>query len=120
MYLFLQFCPCSYLTWSVLGFKHLYSSKREKICCQILYVCFSFLLLGNTAKVFIEVKDENDHAPVFTKKIYIGGVSEDAKMFSSVLKVKVRLKFIFNNIPLQWEKIYSLVWFFTGYEMCFS
>ncbi|XP_068807146.1 protocadherin-15 isoform X2 [Struthio camelus] len=43
---------------------------------------------SNTAKVFIEVQDENDHAPVFTKKMYIGGVSEDAKMFSSVLKVK--------------------------------
>ncbi|NWI88728.1 PCD15 protein, partial [Pitta sordida] len=43
---------------------------------------------SNTAKVFIEVKDENDHVPLFTKKMYIGGVSEDAKMFSSVLKVK--------------------------------
>ncbi|NXF86819.1 PCD15 protein, partial [Eubucco bourcierii] len=43
---------------------------------------------SNTAKVLIEVKDENDHVPVFTKKMYIGGVSEDAKMFSSVLKVK--------------------------------
>uniref|UniRef100_A0A8C5UJI8 Protocadherin-15 n=1 Tax=Malurus cyaneus samueli TaxID=2593467 RepID=A0A8C5UJI8_9PASS len=43
---------------------------------------------SNTAKVFVEVKDENDHAPVFTKKMYIGGVSEDARMFSSVLKVK--------------------------------
>ncbi|XP_074400657.1 protocadherin-15 isoform X3 [Zonotrichia albicollis] len=43
---------------------------------------------SNTAKVFVEVKDENDHAPVFTKKLYIGGVSEDARMFSSVLKVK--------------------------------
>ncbi|KAF7247512.1 Protocadherin-15 [Varanus komodoensis] len=44
--------------------------------------------LSNTAKVFIEVQDENDHAPVFTKKLYIGGVSEDARMFSSVMKVK--------------------------------
>lgn len=80
-----------------------------KIYCQIFYAYFSFLLLGNTAKVFIEVKDENDHVPVFTKKLYIGGVSEDAKMFSSVLKVKVRLKFILNNIHLQWENIYSLI-----------
>lgn len=38
------------------------------------------------------MQDENDHAPVFTKKLYIGGVSEDAKMFSSVLKVKVGVK----------------------------
>lgn len=59
--------------------------------------------------MFIEVKDENDHAPVFTKKMYIGGVSEDAKMFSSVLKVKVRLRCILNNVHLQWENIYSLV-----------
>lgn len=59
--------------------------------------------------MFIEVKDENDHVPVFTKKMYIGGVSEDAKMFSSVLKVKVRPKFILNNVHLQWGNIYSLV-----------
>uniref|UniRef100_A0A6Q2WVY1 Protocadherin-15 n=1 Tax=Esox lucius TaxID=8010 RepID=A0A6Q2WVY1_ESOLU len=41
----------------------------------------------NTAKVFIEVKDENDHPPVFTRTLYIGGVAEDAKTFSSVLKI---------------------------------
>lgn len=44
---------------------------------------------GNRAKVYIEIQDENDHPPVFQKKLYIGGVSEDAKMFSSVLRVKV-------------------------------
>uniref|UniRef100_A0A8C5MN76 Protocadherin-15 n=1 Tax=Leptobrachium leishanense TaxID=445787 RepID=A0A8C5MN76_9ANUR len=43
---------------------------------------------SNTAIVFIEIKDENDHAPVFSKKTYLGGVSEDARMFASVLKVK--------------------------------
>ncbi|KAG7462930.1 hypothetical protein MATL_G00189940 [Megalops atlanticus] len=42
----------------------------------------------NTAKVFIFVQDENDHAPVFTKKLYIGGVAEDTKTFTSVLQVK--------------------------------
>ncbi|XP_042288750.1 protocadherin-15-like isoform X7 [Thunnus maccoyii] len=41
----------------------------------------------NTAKVFIEVRDENDHPPVFSRKLYIGGVTEDAKIFSSVLKI---------------------------------
>ncbi|XP_053731192.1 protocadherin-15-like [Synchiropus splendidus] len=41
----------------------------------------------NTAKVYIEVHDENDHPPVFTRKLYIGGVTEDAKIFSSVLKI---------------------------------
>uniref|UniRef100_A0A8C6UFN0 Protocadherin-related 15a n=1 Tax=Neogobius melanostomus TaxID=47308 RepID=A0A8C6UFN0_9GOBI len=42
---------------------------------------------SNTAKVFIEVSDENDHAPNFTRKLYIGGVTEDTKLFSSVLKI---------------------------------
>lgn len=46
-------------------------------------------LPGNTAKVYIEIQDENDHPPVFQKKFYIGGVSEDARMFASVLRVKV-------------------------------
>ncbi|XP_023818761.1 protocadherin-15 isoform X4 [Oryzias latipes] len=41
----------------------------------------------NTAKVFIEVQDENDHAPVFSRQLYIGGVTEDTKIFSSVLKI---------------------------------
>ncbi|XP_037127213.1 protocadherin-15a isoform X2 [Syngnathus acus] len=41
----------------------------------------------NTAKVFLEVHDENDHHPVFTRKLYIGGVTEDTKIFSSVLKI---------------------------------
>uniref|UniRef100_A0A8C5I2X1 Cadherin domain-containing protein n=1 Tax=Gouania willdenowi TaxID=441366 RepID=A0A8C5I2X1_GOUWI len=42
---------------------------------------------SNTAKVFIEVLDENDHPPVFSRKLYIGGVTEDTKIFSSVLKI---------------------------------
>ncbi|XP_061692666.1 protocadherin-15-like [Syngnathoides biaculeatus] len=41
----------------------------------------------NTAKVFLEVRDENDHPPVFSRKLYIGGVTEDTKIFSSVLKI---------------------------------
>ncbi|XP_040218003.1 protocadherin-15 isoform X1 [Rana temporaria] len=43
---------------------------------------------SNTAIVYIEILDENDHAPQFSKKLYLGGVSEDARMFASVLKVK--------------------------------
>nr|XP_044993073.1 protocadherin-15 isoform X1 [Jaculus jaculus] len=43
---------------------------------------------SNTAKVYIEIQDENDHPPVFQKKFYIGGVSEDARMFASVLRVE--------------------------------
>ncbi|XP_068113953.1 protocadherin-15 [Hyperolius riggenbachi] len=42
----------------------------------------------NTALVYIEIRDENDHDPQFSKKLYLGGVSEDARMFASVLKVK--------------------------------
>ncbi|XP_032550668.1 protocadherin-15 isoform X5 [Chiroxiphia lanceolata] len=60
---------------------------------------------SNTAKVFIEVKDENDHVPVFTKKMYIGGVSEDAKMFSSVLKVKADDKDTGNYSAMQYRLI---------------
>ncbi|NXD15185.1 PCD15 protein, partial [Nothocercus nigrocapillus] len=60
---------------------------------------------SNTAKVFIEVQDENDHAPVFTKKLYIGGVSEDAKMFSSVLKVKADDKDTGNYSAMQYRLI---------------
>ncbi|XP_051474350.1 protocadherin-15 isoform X1 [Apus apus] len=60
---------------------------------------------SNTAKVFIEVKDENDHAPVFTKKLYIGGVSEDARMFSSVLKVKADDKDTGNYSAMQYRLI---------------
>ncbi|XP_060728439.1 protocadherin-15a [Tachysurus vachellii] len=41
----------------------------------------------NTAKVFINVQDENDHPPVFTESLYIGGVTEDTKTFTAVLKV---------------------------------
>ncbi|XP_010289262.1 PREDICTED: protocadherin-15-like [Phaethon lepturus] len=60
---------------------------------------------SNTAKVFIEVKDENDHVPVFTKKMYIGGVSEEAKMFSSVLKVKAHDKDTGNYSAMQYRLI---------------
>ncbi|KAM4525021.1 protocadherin-15-like [Odontesthes bonariensis] len=42
----------------------------------------------NTAKVVIHVEDENDHPPVFTRSLYIGGVAEDAKTFTSVLQVQ--------------------------------
>nr|XP_043869853.1 protocadherin-15-like [Solea senegalensis] len=42
----------------------------------------------NTAKVVIEIQDENDHPPVFTRPLYIGGVAEDAKTFTSVLQVQ--------------------------------
>ncbi|XP_075949847.1 protocadherin-15-like [Anarhichas minor] len=42
----------------------------------------------NTAKVVIDIQDENDHPPVFTRSLYIGGVAEDAKTFTSVLQIQ--------------------------------
>ncbi|KAK9400650.1 protocadherin-15 [Crotalus adamanteus] len=60
---------------------------------------------SNTAKIFIEIQDENDHAPIFTKKIYIGGVSEDARMFSSVIKVKAHDKDTGNYSAIQYRLI---------------
>uniref|UniRef100_A0A7M4ERU1 Protocadherin-15 n=1 Tax=Crocodylus porosus TaxID=8502 RepID=A0A7M4ERU1_CROPO len=60
---------------------------------------------SNTAKVFIDVQDENDHAPVFTKKLYIGGVSEDARMFASVLRVKADDKDTGNYSAMQYRLI---------------
>lgn len=52
--------------------------------CQ-LSLCVS----ANTAKVIIDIQDENDHPPVFTRPLYIGGVAEDAKTFTSILQVQV-------------------------------
>ncbi|KAF3853613.1 hypothetical protein F7725_014301 [Dissostichus mawsoni] len=40
----------------------------------------------NTARVVIDIQDENDHPPFFSRPLYIGGVAEDAKTFTSVLK----------------------------------
>lgn len=53
-------------------------------------ILYFYFFAANTAKVFIEVLDENDHPPVFTRSLYIGGVTEDTKIFSSVLKIVVR------------------------------
>ncbi|XP_046872443.1 protocadherin-15b, partial [Hypomesus transpacificus] len=43
---------------------------------------------ANTAKVVVQVQDENDHAPEFLQPLYLGGVAEDAKTFTSVLQVQ--------------------------------
>ncbi|RXM34654.1 Protocadherin-15, partial [Acipenser ruthenus] len=59
----------------------------------------------NTAKVFIEVQDENDHPPVFTKTLYLGGVAEDAKTFTSVLTVKALDKDTGNYSAMQYRLI---------------
>ncbi|XP_048362992.1 protocadherin-15 isoform X3 [Sphaerodactylus townsendi] len=60
---------------------------------------------SNTAKVIIEVQDDNDHAPVFTRKLYIGGVSEDNRMFASVMKVKANDRDTGNYSAMQYRLI---------------
>ncbi|KAJ8284825.1 hypothetical protein COCON_G00036750 [Conger conger] len=57
----------------------------------------------NTAKVFIDVQDENDHPPVFTKKLYLGGVTEDSKTFTSVLQVQALDKDTGNYSSMQYR-----------------
>ncbi|XP_039627581.1 protocadherin-15b isoform X1 [Polypterus senegalus] len=59
----------------------------------------------NTAKVFIEVQDENDHRPVFTKNLYLGGVAEDARTFTSVMQVKATDKDTGNYSAMQYRLI---------------
>uniref|UniRef100_A0A4W3K6A1 Protocadherin-15 n=1 Tax=Callorhinchus milii TaxID=7868 RepID=A0A4W3K6A1_CALMI len=59
----------------------------------------------NTAKVFIEVQDENDHAPVFTRPLYLGGVAEDAKTFTSVLQVEIEDQDTGNYSAVQYRLI---------------
>ncbi|XP_014824266.1 PREDICTED: uncharacterized protein LOC106904438 isoform X3 [Poecilia mexicana] len=54
--------------------------------CVSYFVCLC--VSANTAQVVIDVQDENDHPPVFTRSLYIGGVAEDAKTFTSVLQVQ--------------------------------
>ncbi|XP_034148189.1 protocadherin-15b isoform X4 [Esox lucius] len=59
----------------------------------------------NTAKVFIDVQDENDNPPVFTRRLYLGGVAEDAKTFTSVLQVQALDKDTGNYSSMQYRLI---------------
>uniref|UniRef100_A0A8C8EYB5 Protocadherin-related 15b n=1 Tax=Oncorhynchus tshawytscha TaxID=74940 RepID=A0A8C8EYB5_ONCTS len=67
--------------------------------------CYHFLYSTNTARVFIDVWDENDHPPVFTKPLYLGGVAEDAKTFTSVLQVQALDKDTGNYSSMQYRII---------------
>ncbi|TRY94260.1 hypothetical protein DNTS_025329 [Danionella cerebrum] len=60
---------------------------------------------SNTAKVVIDVQDENDHPPEFTQLFYLGGVAEDAKTFTSVLQVQALDKDTGNYSALQYRLI---------------
>uniref|UniRef100_A0A673ZJU0 Protocadherin-related 15b n=1 Tax=Salmo trutta TaxID=8032 RepID=A0A673ZJU0_SALTR len=60
---------------------------------------------SNTARVFIDVLDENDHSPVFTKPLYLGGVAEDAKTFTSVLQVQALDKDTGNYSSMQYRLV---------------
>ncbi|XP_031416818.1 protocadherin-15b isoform X3 [Clupea harengus] len=59
----------------------------------------------NTARVLIDVQDENDHPPLFTKPLYLGGVTEDAKTFTSVLQVQALDKDTGNYSAMQYRLI---------------
>ncbi|XP_078715933.1 protocadherin-15 isoform X2 [Lampetra fluviatilis] len=43
---------------------------------------------SNSAIVIVYVKDENDNAPIFNQTLYLGGVTEETRTFTSVLQVK--------------------------------
>lgn len=86
--LVLQHCSQSMLLVLVLVCVSQKHSFMEK-CITMCILCFCFP--ANTAKVVIDVQDENDHAPEFTRPLYIGGVAEDSKTFTSVLQVQVQL-----------------------------
>ncbi|XP_061421297.1 protocadherin-15 isoform X4 [Lethenteron reissneri] len=43
---------------------------------------------SNSAIVIVYVKDENDNAPLFNQTLYLGGVTEETRTFTSVLQVK--------------------------------
>ncbi|MBN3302734.1 PCD15 protein, partial [Amia calva] len=60
---------------------------------------------SNTAKVFIDIQDENDHPPVFSRQLYLSGVAEDTKTFSSVLKVEAKDKDTGNYSAMQYRLI---------------
>lgn len=97
--LVLQHCSQSMLLVLVLvcvSQKHSFMKK----CIIMCILCFCFL--ANTAKVVIDVQDENDHAPEFTRPLYIGGVAEDAKTFTSVLQVQVQLH---KDLPINTNSI---------------
>ncbi|KAL0984119.1 hypothetical protein UPYG_G00137360 [Umbra pygmaea] len=57
----------------------------------------------NTARVFIDIQDENDNPPVFTKLFYLGGVAEDAKTFTPVLQVQALDKDTGNYSAMQYK-----------------
>ncbi|XP_062859536.1 protocadherin-15b [Trichomycterus rosablanca] len=60
---------------------------------------------SNTAKVIIEVQDENDHPPVFTRSLYLAGVTEEAKTFTSVLQVQAFDEDTGNHSVMQYRLI---------------
>ncbi|KAF4085313.1 hypothetical protein AMELA_G00115940 [Ameiurus melas] len=60
---------------------------------------------SNTAKVFIEVQDENDHPPIFTKQLYLAGVTEETKTFTSVLQVEALDKDTGNYSAMKYQLI---------------
>ncbi|XP_068705618.1 cadherin-23-like isoform X2 [Montipora foliosa] len=57
--------------------------------------------------VIVEIADENDNGPYFTKRLYTGGVSEDAKHGSDILQVAAKDADEGNNSRIAYELLNS-------------
>uniref|UniRef100_A0A8C4NDB3 Cadherin domain-containing protein n=1 Tax=Eptatretus burgeri TaxID=7764 RepID=A0A8C4NDB3_EPTBU len=61
--------------------------------------------LVSDSQVLVTVTDENDHAPVFTKSLYLAGITETTPPFSSVVRLQATDADSGNNSAL----LYSLI-----------
>lgn len=57
----------------------------------------------NMARVLIEVKDVNDHVPIFTRSMYEGSVCESSAVGSAVVQVTALDKDKGKNADLQYS-----------------
>lgn len=57
----------------------------------------------NMAHIFIEVKDVNDHVPIFTHSMYEGSVCESLAVGSAVIQVTALDKDKGRNADLQYS-----------------
>lgn len=57
----------------------------------------------NMAHIFIEVKDINDHVPIFTHSMYEGSVCESSAVGSAVIQVTALDKDKGRNADLQYS-----------------
>lgn len=57
----------------------------------------------NMARVLVEVKDVNDHVPIFTRSVYEGSVYESSAVGSAVVQVTALDKDKGRNADLQYS-----------------